>query len=353
MQEAHEKWKRKRRDTVEVLKKLAKETNEAQTQHNKLKFGGSAASAGATIVTMAGAVVLTGGLATPIVVGLAGLGLGGSVVSAFAGYSISSHSASKKQEVESVIKKEKLSWMILCTKIEKLAKYLEDFVCTINASEDENPFCNVPVEGIPMMNTKTARLIIPTLAALRRLYDYMDLTQMVAELQRAAKTTVTGARQLVQLSMDTTDIAKLEALIASVEEALSASKRMVPTETLLTFVTKIADTTTDLADNCVLIGTKLGGETAETAVKLVKSGAEKATTASKAVAQKMWKTAPILLNVVCVAMDAYDMYSSYESARGGQSEMGKKIIMKANELEQQQEEMEILVNKLITDLRQL
>ena len=386
-------WKPRREETIRALRELATKCDSKVKRNNAVKLAGAGTS---ILVTLAGAgaVILTGGLATPFVVGGAALAIGGGVAVGAGDYLNSVCSEEAREETQKTLNKEKNAYEDVRMVIQELQHTLESTSLDNGWPTQEglakllSVKFKVTVSGITIEGGEEgARILRVALTAKELITDYTKAVVAAKAAANGAEAAAEGARTVanaakeagnLEVYINASKAAKaaedaavaarrhfkmskeaVEATGKAVEASGAAAKVAIEASEAAGKAATVAKKATGGLKNFFFGAAKEAKESAEVASKFAKvagEGAEAATkgakvaiTGAKLVSKTgmkvVGKVIP-LLNVVFLLLDAKDMAEAGMQLAKGESKVGHYLRSKAEEMEEEVAYVEALYLRL-------
>ena len=386
-------WKPRREETIRALKELANKCDSKVKRNNVVKLAGAGTS---ILVTLAGAgaVLLTGGLAAPFVIGGAALAVGGGVAVGAGDYLNSVCSEDAREETQKTLDKEKNAYEDVRMVIQELQHTLESTSVAQGWPTEEglakllSVKFKVKVSAITIEGGEEgARILRVGLTAKELITDYSKAVVSARAAANGAQAAAEGAKMVAEAAKEAGNLevfrnasrsarAAEDAAVAArknfkfSKEAVEATKKAVEASGS---AARVATEASEAAGKAASAARSAAGglknlffgaakevkESAEAASKFAKvasEGAEAATKGaevairgarivSKTGIKVIGKVVP-LLNVVFLLLDAKDMAEAGMQLAKGESKVGRYLRNKAEEMEEEVAYVEALYLRL-------
>lgn len=359
-------WKPKREKTLKALEDLAVNADNKCFWNNQLKFWGALGSVAVTVGGIA-AVGMTGGLATPFVVGGFVAAIGSTAAVGYADYLNTLCSSDKRTECQTELDKEMTSYesvreclITLQDNLEKLSidrgwPAQEALPAVISLS-------SVVIEGVTVTGKGATRFMLASWTAMDIVADYYKVVDAAIDAVDGAGKAAEGARAVAEAArkLNLADVVRAtetaaeaaetaaqatksfkttKEAAAAIENAMQASKAAVTAAADgAERINKLANMVTGLrATSPLKAAANQGAKAAEQGVKLAAEGAEAVSKAGKLAAKagRFFARAVPYLNIISLLLDFNDICQSAWNAFGGQSAVGKHIRGEAKKLADQ------------------
>ena len=386
-------WKPRREETIRALKELANKCDSKVKRNNVVKLAGAGTS---ILVTLAGAgaVLLTGGLAAPFVIGGAALAVGGGVAVGAGDYLNSVCSEDAREETQKTLDKEKNAYEDVRMVIQELQHTLESTSVAHGWPTEEglakllSVKFKVKVSGITIEGGEEgARILRVGLTAKELITDYSKAVVSARAAANGAQAAADGAKMVAEAAKEAGNLevfrnasrsarAAEDAAVAArknfkfSKEAVEATRKAVEASGS---AAKVATEASEAAGKAASAARSAAGglknfffgaakevkESAEAASKFAKVASEGAEAATKGVEvairgarivsktgiKVIGKVVP-LLNVVFLLLDAKDMAEAGMQLAKGESKVGRYLRNKAEEMEEEVAYVEALYLRL-------
>ena len=390
-------WKPRREETIKALRDLATKCDSKVSRNNAVKLAGAGTS---ILVTLAGAgaVLLTGGLATPFVVGGAALAIGGGVAVGAGDYLNSVCSKEAREETQKTLDKEKNAYEDVRLVMQELQHTLESTSVDHGWPQEEGlakllsvkfkvEVGGITIEGGP----EGARVLRIGLTATELITDYKKALQAAKAAADGAQAAANGTKLVAGAAKEAGNVKVYESAYTAAkaaEDAAVAARKNFKTSKDAVNATRKAVEASEAAAKAAVEASEAAGKAANAAskatsgalnglknfffgtakevkegieaankfAKVASEGAEVASKGAKAAlsgarivsktGMKILGKAIPLLNVVFLLLDAKDMAEAGMQLARGESTVGHHVRSKAEEMEEEVAYVEALYLRL-------